>query len=200
MYGTGTSCSAANWMLLSRAAVAMADLPSVLGERLDDEPAGGVGGDAVGRHAGRHVLEDAARVAPLHVLLVGVLELDAEGAAEERQVVLEDDGALGLEAAEIAVAAVVDAGHVGGPGGERAVDVVEHQLLPRLGAELLAERRRARAAPAQVGLEVHHGDAGDGGEQAPGGEALALAGLARPVIVQGDRGLDAPGEGELAAV
>src|SRR5215475_6616785 len=47
-------------------------------ERLDHEPAGGVAIDAVGGHAGSGVLEDAVRVAPAHVLLVRVLELDAE--------------------------------------------------------------------------------------------------------------------------
>src|SRR5580765_177439 len=149
MYGTGTSCSAANTAFIEGAIVAMVCLSSGLGcEGFDDEAARRVGTDAVGGHAGGHVLEDPRRVAPLHVLLVGVLELDAERAPEERQVVLEHDRALGLEAAEIAVAPVVDAGHVGGPGGERPIDVVEHHLIPHLGSELLLERRRARPAPA----------------------------------------------------
>src|SRR5262245_11589301 len=119
MYGTGTSCSAANWAFVSTATVAMSGASSGPGERLDDEPARGLSADAVGSHAVGHVLEDPLRVAPLHVLLVGVLELDAEGAPEQRQVVLEHDRPLGLEAAEIAVAPVVDARHVSGPGGER---------------------------------------------------------------------------------
>src|SRR5688572_16989435 len=101
MYGTGTSCSAANTGFVSGAVVAIAGPSSGLGrEGLDDEPARRVRIHAVGGHAGGHVLEDPLRVAPLHVLLVGVLELHAERAPEERQVVLEDDGALGLEAAE----------------------------------------------------------------------------------------------------
>ena len=149
--------------------------------------------DAVGGHARGHVLENALRVAPVHVLLVGVLELDAERAPEERQVVLEHDRALGLEAAEIAVTPVVDAGHVGGPGGQRAIDVVEHHLPPRLGPELLFQRRRARPAPAQVGLELHHLDARDGLEEPARGQALALPRLARAVIVERDGGLDAAG-------
>ena len=140
------------------------------------------------------------RVAPLHVLLVGVLELDAERAPEERQVVLEHDRALGLVAAEIAVTAVVDAGHVGRAGGQRPIDVVEHHLMPRLRPELLFQRRRARPAPAQVGLELDHLDARDGGEEPARRHPLALPGLARAVIVQRDGGLDGLGERELAAV
>src|SRR5215467_6240857 len=73
-------------------------------ERLDDEPARHVGIDAVTGHARRGVLQDPVGIAPAHVFLVGVLELDAEGAREERQVVLEDDGTLGLEATELAMA------------------------------------------------------------------------------------------------
>src|SRR4030095_6336017 len=107
MYGTGTSCSAANTAFVSGAIVAMVCLSSGLGgEGLDDEPARRVGADTVGGHAGGHVLEDPIRVAPLHVLLVGVLELDAERAPEECQVVLEHDRTLGLEAAQITVTPV----------------------------------------------------------------------------------------------
>src|SRR6185369_2019659 len=162
MYGTGTSCPAANTAFIEGAIVAMVSLSSSLVcEGLDDQPARRVGADAVGGHAGGHVLEDLLWIAPLHVLLVGVLELDAERAPEERQVVLEHDRALGLEAAEIAVTPVVDAGHVGGPGGQRPVDVVEHHLLPRLGPELLLQCRCAGPAPAQVGLELYDLDALD---------------------------------------
>src|SRR5262245_62877852 len=85
-------------------------------ERLDDKPAGLLVIDSVGRHARGGVVEDPLGIAPACVFLVGVLELDAERAREGRQVVLDDDRTLLLEATELAVAPVIDAGQVRGAG------------------------------------------------------------------------------------
>src|SRR5262245_20041318 len=78
-------------------------------ERLDDEPARHLGIDAIRRHARSGILEDARRIAPADVLLVRVLELDAQGSSEHREVVLHDDRTLRLEAAELPVTPVIDA-------------------------------------------------------------------------------------------
>src|SRR5712691_6949906 len=100
MYGIGTSCSSAATDGAAGAIVLMVPCSSGLGgERLDDEAARPLRIDAVGREAGRGILKNALGIAPLHVLLVGVLELDAERAGEGRQVVLEGDRPLGLEPA-----------------------------------------------------------------------------------------------------
>src|SRR5215475_2361297 len=157
-------------------------------ERLDDEPARDGGIDAVGSHTGAGVVQDLIGVAPDHVLLVGVLELDPQGSREGRQVVLEDHGSLGLEPAQLALAAVVDAGHVGGPRAQRAIDVAERHLPPPVHPELGLEGRRARPAPPRVGLEVHDAQAGHRLEKSARGAAFALPRLAGPVVVEGDGG------------
>src|SRR5215831_992698 len=80
-----------------------------------DESARGVWLDAVGGYAGGGIVEDPLGVAPADVLLIGVLALDAQRVAEERQGTLEDDRPLAFESAHLTVSPMVDAGHVGGP-------------------------------------------------------------------------------------
>src|SRR5262245_48844372 len=67
--------------------------------------------DAVGLQARRGVFEHALWITPQPVLLELILELDAERACEHREVVLDRDSAVGLEAADHPLAAVIDAGH-----------------------------------------------------------------------------------------
>src|SRR5688572_5438787 len=86
-----------------------AALGRTAGEGRLDECSGARGIDGVGLLAGCHVLEDAVGVGPQAVLLEGILELDAEAAREHRQVVLDRESALRLEAADHALAAVIDA-------------------------------------------------------------------------------------------
>src|SRR5207253_5268574 len=143
-----------------------------------------VGIDAVGLHAGRRVFQHAVGIAPQPVLLELVLELDAERAGEYREVVLDRDASLGLEAARRPLAAVIDARQRVGAGGARPLDLVAHQAVPDLLAERDGDRRCAGAAEARLRRERNQAEARHGGEQLAARARLPLARLAHGVGVQ----------------
>src|SRR5207237_4095257 len=135
---------------------------AVLGARSSGRGRGGAGGgmtreccgderarlggvDAVGLHAGRGVLEDAVGIAPEAVLLELILELDAEAAREDREVVLDRDASLGLEAADHPLATVVDTGERVGARVPRPLDLA-HEPVPYVLTEGQGNGGRARAA------------------------------------------------------
>src|SRR5882724_8497478 len=137
--------------------------------------------------AGRGLGEDALRILPEAVLLELVLELDAEPAPEDGEIVVDGEGALRLEDAEIALAAVVDGGEGVGARGPGARDLVARHLVPHRGSHLLLHRRRAAPAEARIWLDARKAQAGYRLEEPLARAALALPGRAHVVIVERDR-------------
>jgi hypothetical protein len=94
-----------------------------------------------------------ARGRPEAVLLEGVLELDTEAAREHREVVLDRDGALRLEGAELALAAVYMPANVSAPAAmARSSSPAPGHASPR--AQSRHERGVAAPAEARVGREI----------------------------------------------
>jgi hypothetical protein len=127
----------------------------------------------VGALAGRGFGEDAIRLLPEAVLLELVLELDAEPAAEDREVVVDGEGALRLEDAEVALAAVVDRSEGVGAPGPGARDLLARHLVPRIRSDLLLDGRRAAPAEARVGFDVRDAKPGHRFERPLPSEPLA---------------------------
>jgi hypothetical protein len=158
--------------------------------------AGARGVYVVGALAGRGFGEDALRVLPEAVLLELVFETDAEPAAEDREVVLNGDGALGFEDAEITLAAVVDRGEGVGAHRPGVVDLFARYPVPHLGSDLLLDGRRT-PAEARVGIDVHEAKPGHRLEQPLPREPLASPRLIHVVVMQRDRCVHSLGELDL---
>src|SRR5438309_1225254 len=103
--------------------------------------------------------EDRTGICPEAELLVAVLELDPEAAREHREIVLDRDRALGLEAADQPLATVIDRRERLRAAGARPVDLVKDQSVPRLLAELRLDVDRAESAEPRLGPDVDEAQA-----------------------------------------
>src|SRR5262245_63003896 len=106
--------------------------------------------------------EDPLRVLPETELLVAILELDPEGAREDREVVLDGDRAFRLEAAHEPLAAVIDRRQDLGATGARPADLVADQRVPDRLTELGLDVGGAQAPEPRLRLDRYGAEAGHG--------------------------------------
>src|SRR5438552_2662202 len=92
---------------------------------------------SVSRPSPLSTMKRSGRILPEPVLLVRVLELDAEPAREDREVVLDRERLLLFEVTGHALAAVIDRRHRRGACGRRAPELVADERIPAVGTELL---------------------------------------------------------------
>src|SRR5205807_8122442 len=113
------------------------------------------------------------------------LELDAETAREDGQVVLDGQRRGRLEAAQQALTAVIDGGQGVGAARAGAGELVAYQVVPRLGPDLALDVDGADAAEARLGLDRYERQPGHRLQQPPAGRAFAAARGVLHVAVQG---------------